>query len=537
MQQPKIIPQLYKALDNQALPQTPGVTPALYTALQADVTKLHWLFARLEELATHEARSNLGLEILVQVVTTCQQIHDRRILPLVLTKSSRLSPGLKATIAIKVTKLSRYFSVSQFLLQAARKYPVFRRIRISAVCFRAQHLPRTEFDSMTVELIQGLSKGPKLRKLASKSGEETALAIENHIRQEATLTVPVHAEVQLLFHYETETCNLPPRIICSSKQACFLCDLFFKIHGKFLVPSTHGRLYEKWALPDMTKQLEDTNGEMLMVLATFVSAIENALLSEVKSTRKPYPAPYESIILHSAVCSRSNQSKTSTHSLPANHKSVSRQSLVFASKNAKVSRTASPLPHTEETTPAILSQRKVDGKCSRSEASSSATATATIHAPPPSMVCTEQVISSESSIDSNHSYVSLKKGRPIWRKISPNSPSFQARTPHIHLTISRDELLCNPLSHRASHDFDARYDHYWIILEYLSDNIDASYGNVPLVNLLDIPRGREKTLDYGSTEWPRILRVHSKGDTISIKYVSCQPIEGAENRSIRGSGS
>lgn len=163
----------------------------------------------------------------------------------VLARSPRLDPGSRASITMIITKLSRYFSVSQSLLQAARKYPVFRRVRISAVCFRAPTLPATELDSMTAGLVHSLWDGPKQSKLTSKFHDLSLIAIEDHLRQEATFRVPVHAEVQLLFYYERNSCNMPPRIICSSKQACFLCNLFFKIHGRFNIPSTHGRIYEK----------------------------------------------------------------------------------------------------------------------------------------------------------------------------------------------------------------------------------------------------------------------------------------------------
>ncbi len=237
------------------------------------IFQVHELFAKLENLTTPEAKSSQGLEILVQMVITCQHVHGRRILHEMLTRSSRLDPGSRASIALTITKLSRYSSVCRFLLQAARKYPVFSRVRFSAVCFRAPNLPATELDSMTTDIIHSLLDDPKPRKLASKFHGSSSFAIKDQIRHEATLAVPVHAEVQLLFHYERNPCNLPPRIICSSKQACFLCDLCFRIHGRFTTPSTHGRLYEKWALPGAVKSIGKADGDILTTLGSFVSAI------------------------------------------------------------------------------------------------------------------------------------------------------------------------------------------------------------------------------------------------------------------------
>lgn len=526
MQQPKIIPQLYEAINGPILAQTSGVTLLLFTALKADVEKLHGLFAKLENLTTSEAKSSSGLELLVQMVITCQQVHDRRTLHQVLTRSSRLDPSSRASIALKITKLSRYSSVCRFLLQAARKYPVFRRVRISAVCFRAPNLPATELDSITADLVHGLLDGPKLWKLPSKFHASSSFAIENHICQEATLSVPVHAEVQLLFHYERNTCNLPPRIICSSKQACFLCDLFFKIHGRFTVPSTHGRLYEKWALPDAVKTIGNADGDILRILGAFVSAIENALLRETQSTRNPYPNPYESIILHSAVCSQSNQSKTSARSSSATQRPLWYHDPISTSKNDPVSRTGSPIPYARKTAPATATESRIDALSSRSEASS--TVTATICAPFPSHALSERVISSKGSTHSDGLHVSLKKGQPIWRELSSTSHSFQARTPHIRLIISRDELFCDQWSRETSHDLVPGCGHCWVILEYLSDRNVAQGENVPLVKLRDVQKQHEMILDYGTAEWPRRLYVCSNDDVISITYSSRKPIEGIE---------
>ncbi|KAL8647577.1 MAG: hypothetical protein Q9210_005480 [Variospora velana] len=520
MQQAKIIPQLYEAINDQTLAQTSGVTPVLFTALKADVEKLHALFANLENLTSSKAKSSSGLDLILQMVITCQQVHDRRILHQVLTKSSRLEPSSKASIALKITKLSRYSSVSRFLLQAAQKYPVFKRVRISAVCFRAPNLPATELDAMTANLVRGLLDKPKLWKLASKFDGSPSFAIENHIRQGATLPIPVHAEIQLLFYYEKNTCSLPPRIMCSSKQACFLCDLFFKIHGRFTVPSTHGRLYEKWALPDAVKTIK--NGDILRTLRTFVSAIENALLRETQSTRKFYPDPYESMILHSAVCSQSNQSKTSARGWSASQRHPCYQDPISASKNDTASRTGLPIPCAGETVPATATESRIEALSSRSEASS--TATAIMCAPLPSHALSQRVISSGESTDSDNLHVSLKKGHPIWREISSSSHSFHARTPQIRLTISKDVLLGHQRTRETSHDpVVAGCGHYWVILEYLSDGSVAQGEDVPLVNVLDLPTQDEMVLDYGTADWPRGLRVCGNDDVISITYSSRKP--------------
>lgn len=57
----------------------------------------------------------------------------------------------------------------------------------------------------------------------------------------------VHAaEVQILLFYELNPTRLRSRIICPSKSACYLCNLFFRIDGQFHITRTHGRLYDNW---------------------------------------------------------------------------------------------------------------------------------------------------------------------------------------------------------------------------------------------------------------------------------------------------
>lgn len=59
-------------------------------------------------------------------------------------------------------------------------------------------------------------------------------------------------ESPLLLFYEFHPERCKPRVICSSKSACYLCNLFVRLHGHFYMPRCHGVLYEKWTLPAWT---------------------------------------------------------------------------------------------------------------------------------------------------------------------------------------------------------------------------------------------------------------------------------------------
>lgn len=62
----------------------------------------------------------------------------------------------------------------------------------------------------------------------------------------------VHAEVQMIVHYETSTAiDKWPRAIGSSKEACYLCHSFVSAHGWFQVSKAHRQLYNKWTIPNL----------------------------------------------------------------------------------------------------------------------------------------------------------------------------------------------------------------------------------------------------------------------------------------------
>ncbi|KAI1026202.1 hypothetical protein LB504_011197 [Fusarium proliferatum] len=59
----------------------------------------------------------------------------------------------------------------------------------------------------------------------------------------------IHAEIQLMWHLERHPGSKPPRVIASNKDACFLCNAFISLHGQYMIPKTHGRIYPGWRLP------------------------------------------------------------------------------------------------------------------------------------------------------------------------------------------------------------------------------------------------------------------------------------------------
>ncbi|KAH8784609.1 hypothetical protein BGZ57DRAFT_950993 [Hyaloscypha finlandica] len=104
----------------------------------------------------------------------------------------------------------------------------------------------------------------------------------------------VHAEIQLLFFYELQPESPRPRIICSNKSACYLCNLFFQVHGGFCIPKTHGRIYDKWILPDWSEIPSGRQRELSIILESFKDTLDGRIKEVSMSKRKPYNHQNES---------------------------------------------------------------------------------------------------------------------------------------------------------------------------------------------------------------------------------------------------
>lgn len=100
----------------------------------------------------------------------------------------------------------------------------------------------------------------------------------------------VHAEIQLIVELDMRQRSdwKGPRVIGSSKAACFLCELFINEHGEYFVPQTHGKLTPRWTIPDVglfsTRQVEQYRN--------IIGAMDRELqrLAKIPHPRRPDPA-------------------------------------------------------------------------------------------------------------------------------------------------------------------------------------------------------------------------------------------------------
>lgn len=201
-----------------------------------------------------------------------------------------------------INKVSRYKEASRFLYRTAKKYPRVRHMQPVIVVLPTEAFKRfdaSQYDPMLLGALsrfRGLHAHWDLQQVCNllKIKQQDA---KNQFAKQAKQTVTeakIHAEIQLLYHYEIEPLTLPPRIVCSSKDACYICNQFILMHGKMHTSRCHGKIYTGWRLPALPA-LQDLERRFNMMLDTLVETTLSTLL--VKRKRITYPDPNESTLL------------------------------------------------------------------------------------------------------------------------------------------------------------------------------------------------------------------------------------------------
>jgi hypothetical protein len=180
----------------------------------------------------------------------------------------------------RMEKLAQYVKATEELLRAARRYSVFSHITpffVNHQNVSKHHFAKDNFTNMA--LSRRLSQVSRFR---NENEQQTLSLLQSSVRKKSR----VHAEIQILLHYEGNGDCLRPRVIGSNKSACYLCHLFFQLHRGYDVPSSHGKLYAAWKWP--TSIGTDPTVDMRHLLSEFSAAVSQKLivcLAEAK--RKP----------------------------------------------------------------------------------------------------------------------------------------------------------------------------------------------------------------------------------------------------------
>jgi hypothetical protein len=228
-----------------------------------------------------------------------------------LLNHQQLDPSSRKALLIGMQKIGCYSSASLLLFCSARKFKTFRKISTKVIKLPEEAIrtiDKSKSSRSLVGVLQRLDKGATLQidqlcetlgRFAGITPEKAQNEYDQLVRTALGSTI-IHAEIQIPYHYELHPVPLAPRVICSSKSACFLCDLFLRHHGKCYMPRTHGKLYEKWRLPAIQdlKLSHAQKKNLVVVFQKFNAEMESRIISMLKSRRRlSHLYPNESVYL------------------------------------------------------------------------------------------------------------------------------------------------------------------------------------------------------------------------------------------------
>ena len=325
--------QLYRAFHDGSIPNVGRIQ---LTALQEQVAALLDLYRTLKRDSTPQQSPDF-LENLERIIKLIHGLGQSADFDAALHDSSALDTAERTRLRDRMAKLAQYYKASTELILAARRkrYRIFRRIRVESFQIRVPDEVRmpSNLGSATplIKALYASNRAPELLRQFKDSESKASAALVR--RLDGTRSgIKVHAEIKLLFYYETYPNKAKPRVICANKSACYLCNLFLRVHGHFQVPRTFGKLNERWILPDW---LDTIPPERFPVLKTVIERFDSILDTQIEQLSRAkgrHPDPMESAIGISAHWSMS------TFENPAkSHSSFSTAETVSAPGELRVS--------------------------------------------------------------------------------------------------------------------------------------------------------------------------------------------------------
>lgn len=203
-------------------------------------------------------QTQIELEKLVDSIRHLRQVrgfHD-----LIKTIPNKvMDPCSRAHLINMISKVARYREAARLLYRMAKNTPLSRKMRLVLV-----QLPQKMFDKdlssdytpdlrNTLPLIDELKNGKGLEQVCHLLSTTEEQANRQFIEQtrKTLREARIHAEIQLLYYcefYMSPNAHTP-RVVCSSKDACWLCNEFILMYEKIHTPRCHGKLYPGWRLP------------------------------------------------------------------------------------------------------------------------------------------------------------------------------------------------------------------------------------------------------------------------------------------------
>ncbi|KAK2756130.1 hypothetical protein FQN54_005538 [Arachnomyces sp. PD_36] len=254
-------PPILQKLDRaRSLLRNSPVDDTRIKGFASDVADLRTEFRCLEEMAPAQARSSNSehlLRSLVRGIHSFLQRHERD-LRLIPSDPANWSGDGDATNSLirQLNKIGRYVEACEELLRVARRYRrLFSNITIEFVDLQQKGSKLSRESAQDIDgAIDDICTRETISRLSARR-HKPVLNTQERIKERLCEKSRLHAEIQLVLFYESYIGSglIQPRVICSSKSACYLCHLLFKLHGGYHIPSSHGRLYDSWKWPAPTR--------------------------------------------------------------------------------------------------------------------------------------------------------------------------------------------------------------------------------------------------------------------------------------------
>jgi hypothetical protein len=222
-----------------------------YQRIREVVTTWWKYFRELESLKESEARSEKGVHLLVRLVSDLSLRFDvKHFTKILCPLGFRDSPwpgSRHERILRTYSKISQYQQAADYIGYMVQKLSYWELRNASSAPYTLHPLgAQPDRDRGEGLLRRSLTTGPTKGRKEFQSTVVERLGkslpkIEASIKKATATHKKVHAEIQLLYYYaQHPEIVLKPRIICSNKEACYLCYLFFTVHGLFHTPRSHG---------------------------------------------------------------------------------------------------------------------------------------------------------------------------------------------------------------------------------------------------------------------------------------------------------
>ncbi|KAI1269524.1 hypothetical protein F5Y18DRAFT_422473 [Xylariaceae sp. FL1019] len=229
-----------------------------FLARAKDVIKL------TDEWRNHQTPCRL--ESLVDSVYHLESVRDVHSL-IESIPNAVVNPTGRKSLSNIIAKVARYRAAAKYLCSITKTIFQARKLRVVLA-----ELPPGSFAKTTVpdvydfDMLKNMNQvqnsgmnETRLKFVCNKLGvqQDTATRTLADQTRETLKSGKIHAEIQLLYFLELQRSSrhsarrrvLSPRVICSNKDACWLCNQFILMHGKMHVPKSHGRIYPGWTLP------------------------------------------------------------------------------------------------------------------------------------------------------------------------------------------------------------------------------------------------------------------------------------------------